>query len=419
MPLDFRKSKLGFANPLKPSSDDISYDPYDLQDPTTAANVISAKEDVFERRNVFKGTNEYTALVITPPEDLISSIVSGVYTAFQIGIGEQSKIVRLKVHVPELHACLGNPCDIGHYERASSEKEKLAIAEQIIENHPWVTARVNLSLFENPSFGDIIKIKFTKGPSGGAIEDAEVVQIMSRGNAESIKTYCDATLVDKYASTIPTIFDMLGAVPPVPNATGTQSVGAGSADIAIGLAWPFTGNYKISSPVSIYRALKKRAHLGTDYGMRIGVRLYASAAGTVEAAGGSKGDGGLRVRIMHPNGFTNGDTLYTVYMHMSRINVNEGQSVQQGQFIGLSGNTGKGTGPHLHFEVRRKDLIMVWDKKTKTYKKSYQIPGISNITVKPGATETEDVKNRRRLFAYTVYSAPEVVTLPCVPIGGQ
>ncbi len=377
----------------------------------TAANVISAKEDVFERRNVFKGTNEYTALVITPPEDLISSIVSGVYTAFQIGIGEQSKIVRLKVHIPELHACLGNPCDIGHYERASSEKEKLAIAEQIIENHPWVTARVNLSLFENPSFGDIIKIKFTKGPSGGAIEDAEVVQIMSRGNAESIKTYCDATLVDKYASTIPTIFDMLGNVPPVPSATGTQSVGAGSADIAIGLAWPFAGSHPVSSTISIYRVLKdkKRAHLGTDYGkMRIGTPLYASATGTVEAAGGSKGDGGLRVRIKHPKGFTNGDDLYTIYMHMSRISVREGQLVQQGQFIGLSGNTGKGTGPHLHFEIRRKDYVGG----------SYIIPLISNITVKPGSPDTPEIKERRRLFAYTVYSAPEVVTLPCVPFGG-
>ena len=185
MPADFRKSKLGFANPLIPNSNDISYDPYDLQDPTTASKIKAANKDVFKRRNVFKGTNEFSGLVISPPEDLISSIVSGVYTAFQIGVGENVQIIRLKVHVPELHACLGNPCDIGHYERATSEKEKLAIAEQIIENHPWVTARVKF--FDKPVFGDIVKIKFSKGPVSGKMTDAEIVKVLSRGNSESIK----------------------------------------------------------------------------------------------------------------------------------------------------------------------------------------------------------------------------------------
>ena len=204
MPADFRKSKLGFANPLIPNSNDISYDPYDLQDPTTASKIKAANKDVFKRRNVFKGTNEFSGLVITPPEDLISSIVSGVYTAFQIGVGENVQIIRLKVHVPELHACLGNPCDIGHYERATSEKEKLAIAEQIIENHPWVTARVKF--FDKPVFGDIVKIKFSKGPVSGKMTDAEIVKVLSRGNSESIKTYCDDSIANKYQNTIPIPF---------------------------------------------------------------------------------------------------------------------------------------------------------------------------------------------------------------------
>jgi len=415
MPLDFRKSKLGFANPLKPSSDDISYDPYDLQDPTTAANVISAKEDVFERRNVFKGTNEYTALVITPPEDLISSIVSGVYTAFQIGIGEQSKIVRLKVHIPELHACLGNPCDIGHYERASSEKEKLAIAEQIIENHPWVTARVNLSLFENPSFGDIIKIKFTKGPSGGAIEDAEVVQIMSRGNAESIKTYCDATLVDKYASTIPTVFGMFGNFfGGGTDASGSiQSTGNGSADIAIQLAFPYVGNPDRDGPSrpALYRVVKqlnrRRAHLGSDIGMRVGTKLYSCADGVIVDSGQGSAASGIRIRIRHPQGFTNGDDLYTAYMHLSKTLVREGQEVKRGQLIALSGNTGGSTGPHLHLEIRRKIKGLVG---------GFGYP--EDFTVKPGEENTSEGQRRKKMFSWGVYDPLEVITLPCVPIGG-
>ena len=60
---------------------------------------------------------------------------------------------------------------------------------------------------------------------------------------------------------------------------------------------------------------------------------------------------GLAVAIKHNFGY-NGETLYTVYGHLQRVDVLVGQQVNTGDAIGLVGETGKVTGPHLHFEVR-------------------------------------------------------------------
>lgn len=87
---------------------------------------------------------------------------------------------------------------------------------------------------------------------------------------------------------------------------------------------------------------------GVDYGMPIGSALYAAAAGTVIIAkdSGYNGGYGKYVAIQHPNG------TQTIYGHMNAVMVSVGQSVSKGQTIGVSGNTGKSSGPHLHFEVR-------------------------------------------------------------------
>jgi murein DD-endopeptidase MepM/ murein hydrolase activator NlpD len=64
-------------------------------------------------------------------------------------------------------------------------------------------------------------------------------------------------------------------------------------------------------------------------------------------ASGTDPDYGLFVLLRHPNGFQ------TMYGHASRLVVREGDEVGAGQVIALSGNTGRSTAPHLHFEVRR------------------------------------------------------------------
>jgi len=88
-----------------------------------------------------------------------------------------------------------------------------------------------------------------------------------------------------------------------------------------------------------------RAHLGVDYAAPIGTPVRSVGQGIVDVAGSQGGFGNV-VMVKHASGQT------TVYAHLSRINVKRGQSVMQGQTVGLVGSTGWATGPHLHFEFR-------------------------------------------------------------------
>jgi len=90
-----------------------------------------------------------------------------------------------------------------------------------------------------------------------------------------------------------------------------------------------------------------RMHEGIDFRAAIGTRVYAAQAGRVIYAG-RKGGYGKVVGIQHEGDFT------TWYGHLSQIKVSVGEHVAQGKVIGLSGNTGLSTGPHLHFEIRYK-----------------------------------------------------------------
>jgi murein DD-endopeptidase MepM/ murein hydrolase activator NlpD len=91
-----------------------------------------------------------------------------------------------------------------------------------------------------------------------------------------------------------------------------------------------------------------RLHAGTDFRARCGVPILASAGGTVQFAR-TLSNGTKQVVIDH--GWVNGSSLMTGYLHLTSWTVSPGQRVSQGQLIGYSGNTGVGTGCHLHFEV--------------------------------------------------------------------
>lgn len=88
-----------------------------------------------------------------------------------------------------------------------------------------------------------------------------------------------------------------------------------------------------------------RAHLGVDYAAPTGTAVRSIGDGVVEFAGVQNGFGNV-VFVKHRNNHS------TVYAHLSRINVQKGQSVSQGQNVGAVGSTGWATGPHLHFEFR-------------------------------------------------------------------
>jgi murein DD-endopeptidase MepM/ murein hydrolase activator NlpD len=91
---------------------------------------------------------------------------------------------------------------------------------------------------------------------------------------------------------------------------------------------------------------KHKFHKGIDIACSIGTPVVASAEGTVVFAGSKKGYG-KTIIVEHRNGYR------TLYGHLSAYSVKAGAKVKQGQKIALSGMTGRATGPHLHFEVRR------------------------------------------------------------------
>ena len=105
---------------------------------------------------------------------------------------------------------------------------------------------------------------------------------------------------------------------------------------------------RISSGFSVrfHPILQKwRAHLGTDFAAPTGTPARTVGDGVVSFSGVQGGYGNV-VIVKHRNGHE------TVYAHLSQINVRVGQSIGQGQTIGLVGSTGWSTGPHLHFEFR-------------------------------------------------------------------
>jgi murein DD-endopeptidase MepM/ murein hydrolase activator NlpD len=87
-------------------------------------------------------------------------------------------------------------------------------------------------------------------------------------------------------------------------------------------------------------------HNGWDIAVPTGTRVYPTQVGTVYFAGNYKGYGNL-VAIEHGKGYI------SLYGHNSEILVKPGMTVTSGTVIALSGNTGRSTGPHVHYEVRQ------------------------------------------------------------------
>ena len=112
---------------------------------------------------------------------------------------------------------------------------------------------------------------------------------------------------------------------------------------------PFNGNYRISSSFNLRRKHpitgRISPHRGTDFAMRTGSPITSPADGRVVKAAFQKNGAGNYLVIRHDNGYK------TRYMHLSKRMVAEGDRVSMGQKIALSGNTGRSTGPHLHYEV--------------------------------------------------------------------
>ncbi len=111
--------------------------------------------------------------------------------------------------------------------------------------------------------------------------------------------------------------------------------------------WPLSGYYNITSKYGyrIHPVLgTNKMHTGIDIGAPNGTKIMAANAGTVTFAGRNSGYGNYVV-VSHGGGYS------TLYAHMSKYCVSEGQKVSKGTVIGYVGSTGMSTGNHLHFEA--------------------------------------------------------------------
>ena len=133
----------------------------------------------------------------------------------------------------------------------------------------------------------------------------------------------------------------------------TEKVTVGTKKVSSGASY-ITGRGQFIWPVPGYRNCSRwygGSHKGVDICAAAGTPIYASAGGTVTKAGYNRagaGNGyGNSIIISHGNGYT------TVYAHCLSLVVHAGQSVKQGQLIGYVGSTGRSSGNHCHFEIRR------------------------------------------------------------------
>ncbi len=126
-----------------------------------------------------------------------------------------------------------------------------------------------------------------------------------------------------------------------------DAASAGQVQAASTMAWPVNARITSRFGRRVHPILRfARMHRGVDFGASWGTPIHAAADGQVARAGWAGGYG-RQVRIAHGGG------LATSYSHMSRMIVEPGAFVRQGQVIGYVGSSGLSTGAHLHYEVLR------------------------------------------------------------------
>jgi murein DD-endopeptidase MepM/ murein hydrolase activator NlpD len=125
-----------------------------------------------------------------------------------------------------------------------------------------------------------------------------------------------------------------------PKAGTDSSTTPVAKDVPAGL--PVKG--KVSSPFGYRTSVGKgHSHNGTDFAVPVGTPVVAPADGVIVSAGNNGGGEGIFVIL-------NAGNAVHKFFHLSKIAVSPGQRVKRGETVGLSGNTGYSTGPHLHWE---------------------------------------------------------------------
>lgn len=178
----------------------------------------------------------------------------------------------------------------------------------------------------NAGFGGVNRYSYLDG----AYHSAAIRNTSIRLDVLTKKTYIQSMSFDEIFTQSERAGDLVSCVP------------------AISPIVPDKAKYRISSSFG-HRSDpftgRKTNHTGMDFAMAVGNPIYATGAGVVEKIVHSKVGYGNYILVNHGFGYK------TRYAHLSAVLVKEGDSVKRGDHIGESGNSGRSSGPHLHYEV--------------------------------------------------------------------
>lgn len=201
--------------------------------------------------------------------------------------------------------------------------------------------RLSDNTLENTSitierYGAALKANLNEVIADTIVHDKEREQLLLNieeklvGYLYQIPDYSYFTVLEPYLEYAPTILEQIPSAVPLER-----------------------GDYWLSSEYGIRQhplSYKKKKHFGIDLAANLDKHVYASAKGTVMSVLHSKNGYGTHIIIKHRFGFQ------TLYGHLNKVLVKEGQAITQHELIGTVGNTGSSTGYHLHYEIIKNGL---------------------------------------------------------------
>jgi flagellar protein FlgJ len=249
--------------------------------------------------------------------------------------------------------------------------------------------------------GGMIERQLSKQMDGASAPDASdltdaAARASTAGVPAAIRTPA-SVIMPGPATTTPTMAAPIAASPTTPAATPSATVPAASglaAAAATAAARSVTTASSLTMPLesgttSGFGWRKdplghgRRFHAGVDLRAAYGTEVPAAASGDVTFSG-DQGSYGTMVVVRHEDGFE------TRYAHLSSTEVQVGDRVEAGQAVGRVGSTGRSTGPHLHFEVRRHgqqvDPADVTGSQTPTFKFVSGVDDSLHERMLPGGT---------------------------------
>jgi murein DD-endopeptidase len=174
-------------------------------------------------------------------------------------------------------------------------------------------------------------------------------QRLGSDDAALLALFCgeDAAQFAVDAARSPALADLARALPPRSEACISRAAQAAMLGNAYALGWPMSTAVPITSLFGVREHPLlggSRLHAGVDLGSAPGTAVHAVAAGVVRRASADRINGRILV-LDHGRG------VVTTYCHNDAVLVRDGQKVERGQVVARSGNTGRTTGPHLHYQL--------------------------------------------------------------------